>query len=137
MKRKIIAGAVLVLFAMSSASVVSVALTASALPHKATVATKKAHDHSCCPGAHAKAGLAILAPLAFEPTPCDKLPCCVKRAPGNPSALPAANRLQRPDVEGNALARTDSTIPKESFSGAILESSFAPPLFVRSTVLRI
>ena len=97
------------------------------------------HDHSCCPGSHARLALPVLittpAPMNM---PCgENHPCCMKQAPSGNAALPALNRISRPDwsresVEGNAASVSRRTMPAENTERAAFDL-----YLLRSTVLRI
>ena len=131
MKTRFIAVVVLASLLLVSAPIGLALPAGSASSQRAT-----SSEHSCCPGIHSSLNLSFVR-IAPASVPCEQLPCCVKRAPGNPSALPGVTRVLRPDLNGNALARTEPATPNDSFAGAVFEMAFAPPFFVRSTVLRI
>ena len=132
MKIRFIAVVVLASLLIGSAPIGFALPAGSASSQRAT-----SSDHSCCPGVHSHMMVEVLVRIAPTSVPCEQLPCCVKRAPGNPSALPAVSRVLRPDIEGKVLERSEPATLHDSFASAMFEMAVAPPFFVRSTVLRI
>lgn len=96
-------------------------------------------DHSCCPGVHLR--LVVPVPAQSQPAgmPCgDEHPCCARQRSGNPSFLPAANKIPKRDPEGSAetLSGQDRGARQGSDAQILSKVSF-PSYSARSTVLRI
>jgi hypothetical protein len=137
MKKKFIGALVLASLAMWSAPFALASSPQVAAKKQATTAPAK-HDHSCCPGVHSQ----FVRPLVVVPSPaevpCDQHPCCVRPAPQNSAALPAAKTTIRPGSDGVPVTVADQ--PRDGVSPAVAESTgnkLFQSYFSRSTVLRI
>jgi hypothetical protein len=97
-----------------------------------------AHDHSCCPRSHP-----VITPtpfLAINSTamPCgQRLPCCVRQAPSNPSTMPVETKVIRPASERVLALITDMPSSGHGRNIETAAVNFLSPPFERSTVLRI
>lgn len=137
MKKKFIAAVVLASLALWSAPLALASSPQMAAKKQATTASAM-HDHSCCPSLHSR----LIRPLfiASSPAekPCDQHPCCVRPAPQNTAALPAAKTTIRPGFDGVPLAIADQH--RDEQSRPVAASAGNNPFqsyFLRSTILRI
>lgn len=98
----------------------------------------KAHDHSCCPGAHSVFDSLAFVGAAPAAMPCgDQHPCCTKQGPDNPSSLPAVTRIVCPDSQGPAATLRDNKPDVRTRINRETSIDLFRTYSVRSMVLRI
>src|ERR1700722_17816802 len=137
MKKKLIAAVVLACLGLWSAPFALASSPAMAAQKTAPTAARMP-EPSCCPGVH----LQLVRPLVVVPPPaalpCEQHPCCVRPAPQNSAALPAAQTTIRPGTGGVPLVVADQHREGQSRTGTeSTGSNLFQSYFSRSTVRRI
>ena len=138
MKKKFIAAVVLASLALWSVPLALASSPQMSAAQKASPAAPAKHDHSCCPGVHSQFVRPLLAVPSPAEIPCEQHPCCVRPAPQNSAALPAAKTTIRPGSDGVPVAISDQH--RDEQSRPVAESAgnkLFDCYFLRSTVLRI
>ena len=141
MRKRIISAFVLAALAWWS---VPVGLAAPPTHHAPTAqgqaqhTASRVHDHSCCSDARQRFVPILLVTAVPGGMPCEQHPCCAKQAPENPSSLPAATRISRPNSDVLHTISTHQVHSGRSGIGANISSSAAFQSYsARSTVFRI
>lgn len=95
--------------------------------------------HSCCPEVHSKFVPPMFAAFTPLEPPCgDRHPCCARRGPENPAAIPATTRIERSDSQIGTWIATDSESCMRTVSAPLgVDSDAILSQARRSTVLRI
>jgi hypothetical protein len=137
MKKKFIAAVVLASLTLWSVPLALASSPLVAAKKQATTASAM-HDHSCCPGVHSRFVRFLFVVPSPAEIPCEQHPCCVRPAPQNSAALPAAKTTIRPGSDGvsSAIAdqhRDEQSRPVAESAGNNVFRSY----LLRSTVLRI
>lgn len=93
-------------------------------------------NHSCCPRMQPRVNLPVPAAFNHESVPCSEHPCCISRAPGSPSGLPAASGLHDP-VRGKVFHEKIDVGAQQRFAGKAERETSIQPSSSLNLVLRI
>jgi len=139
MKRRIIAGVMLLTLAgWSVPTALAAATSLRTLKSEAQPSRSSGHHHSCCPGAHTNTDSVLFTAFVPAAMPCgDEHPCCTKQAPENPPSLPAVTQIPRLGAGRNAAGIAELRPSVGSGVARVCGNQNSPSHFSRSTVLRI
>src|SRR3974390_1392996 len=96
MKSRLIAALILVSLLWWSIPAAFASSATTLAQDQTTQPSSNTHDHSCCPGAHARFIPPLFVKPGPAPIPCEEHPCCVKHGPENPPSLPGTTSIPRP-----------------------------------------